>query len=190
MAHAPKRKARITPKFTANFANQLVKAKSVGDSAPFYSVTCVLPKDHPFWKELETYLHATLKEKFGKVPAKIADWPIKDGDQTEYDDWAGCSYFAPKRSEDDGAPEIIDTDREDIIDRSLIYSGMSCRISYRAAAWHHQSTNRRGVSVYLDNVQKLGDGEPIGRITPKAVDDFEDYVDDEDGEAEGESFLD
>lgn len=182
------RKARLTPKFTANFANQLLKAKTVGNSDPFFSVTCVLPKDHPFWKDLEGYLHEVLKEKFGRVPKKIRDWPIKDGDATDYDDWQGCYYFAPKRYEDDGAPEIIDRDREDIIDRSEIYSGMSCRVSYRASAWFHQPTNASGVSIYLDNVQKLGDGEPIGRVTPKAIDDFGDYVDDE--EEEGDSALD
>lgn len=177
------RTANLTPAFTASFANQLLKPKRVGNSDPFYSVTCVLPKDHGFWATLEEQLNDCLKEKFGKIPKKIRDWPIKDGNDTEYEDWQGCKYMAPKRFEDDGAPELIDRNREDIIDRSEIYSGMKCRISYRMSAWHHKDTNGYGVSIYLDNVQKLADGEPIGRVAPKAIDDFADYVDDDEGDS-------
>lgn len=177
---ATKTKTKNTPPFIASFAGQLLKAKSVGNSDPFFSVTCVIPKDDPFWKRLEGELNAALKDKFGKMPSKIRDWPIKDGDESEYDDWDGCFYIAPKRMASDGKPEIIDRDRDDIIDPAEIYSGMKCRISYHVAAWEYAPTNSRGCSIYLDNVQKLADGKKIGRVAPKAVDDFMDSVDDED----------
>lgn len=171
-------KANVTPKSTANFANQLLKSKSIGKSEPFYSVTIVRPKDDPFWKKLTDQLHGAIKEKYGKLPKKIRDWPIKNGDDTEYADWAGCSYFAPKRFEIDGRPQMVDTNLEEISDPSEIYSGMECRVSYRCSAW--QFENKTGVSVYMDNVQKTGDGTPIGRVAPKAVDDFAAGLDDED----------
>ncbi len=173
-----KRKANITPKSTANFANQLLKAKSIGKSDPFFSVTIVRPKEDPFWKKLTDQLHDAIKEKYGKLPKKIRDWPIKDGNDTEYADWQDCFYFAPKRFEVDGRPQMVNADLEEIMDPAEIYSGMECRVSYRCAAW--QFENKTGVSVYMDNVQKTNDGDPIGRVAPKAVDDFAAGMDDED----------
>jgi hypothetical protein len=174
--------ANLTPKFTANFADQLTRAKAIGDGAPFYGVTVVLPKEHKFWKKLKKQLDSALEEKFGSRPKKVANWPIKDGDDPEYAEyrWDGCNFLQLKRSEDDGRPQIIDLSGDDVIDRSEVYSGMECRCSYRIAAWFHQPTNRRGVSVYLDNVQKTADGERIGRKAAKACDDFADFLDDDD----------
>lgn len=170
-------KAFITPPFTANFAHQLLEAKALGDGAAHFSVTLALPKDHPYWAKLKNQLKEALVEKFDKIPDKVKHWPIKDGDQV---DWIpdGHNYVAFKRSENDGRPEVVGPDLQPIIDRSEIYSGMVCRASYRPGCWSNKFG--KGVSIYLDNVQKLKDGEKIGRVTPAAVDTFEEYLDEGD----------
>lgn len=161
----------MSPIFTANFAQQLIRAKGIGNGKPNFSVVLASAKNDPFWKILKGQLEAAQKEKFGKVfPAsKLRHYPIKDSDDVDWLD-DGQFYFAPKRSEDDGPPEIVDRDLQEIISPREIYSGMKCRVTYRCAAYDNDFG--KGVSVYLDNVQKTGDGEPIGRVTPKAIDDF------------------
>ena len=190
---AKERKKLITPPFTANFAQQLFKAKSTGDSDPCYSVVMVLPADHPFWEKIRKDIKAAYVKKFDKVPpsTKIAHngKPIRDADEVEWIKQEDSLFVTLKRKEDDGKPEIIDADKEDIIDMSEIYSGMICRASFNAGAWKYES--KYGTSLYLNNVQKLGDGPPIGRVTSKAVDDFETYVDDDDDDddEDGEDLL-
>lgn len=181
MAEKKKRKTFISDPFTLHFAQDVLKAKSVGgdDGARKYGATAVLPPDHPFWRKLEKQLNAAMKEKFGKVPERPKHWPIRDGGEVDYIDDA-MKFCTFKRFEDDGSPEIVDGDMDEIIDRSEIYSGIKCRVSYHVGAWDNKFG--RGASLYLDNVQKLDDGTPIGRTRTKAADDFEDWVsDDEDG---------
>ncbi len=185
---AEKRKNHISDPFTLNFARDVLKARAIGDGGPKFGATMVLPKDHPFWRKLEKQLKAALKTKFGKVPENPKHWPIRDGDLVDYIE-DGNNFCVFKRYEDDGAPEIVDRDMDEIIDRSEIYSGILCRVSYHVGAWSHPASGK-GASCYLDNLQKLKDGKPIGRVKAKAVDDFSDWVDDEEEENEGGSALD
>lgn len=187
MAEKQKRKVLMSDPFTLHFAQDVLKAKSVGDDGDKkYGATLVMPPDHPFWRKLEKHLNEAMRAKFGKVPAKPKHWPIRDGDEVEYVD-DGMLFCTFKRYEDDGAPEIVDRDMAEIIDRSEIYSGILCRVTYHVGAWDNRFG--RGASLYLDNLQKLKDGKPIGRTRSKAVDDFSEWVDDEE-EEEGGSALD
>jgi len=98
--------------------------------------------------------------------------PIRHGDETEYEDWEN-QKFCQASSED--RPGIIDIDGEDIIDFSELYSGAWYRASIRTYAWHYPQTNKKGVSIALDNVMKIRDDEPFsGRSS--AADDFAEYV--------------
>ena len=74
------------------------------------------------------------------------------------------------------APGIVDADRNPIMDRSEVYSGVYGRASINLYAFN--SNGNRGIACGLNNLQKIRDGEPLGG-KPRAEDDF-DTADDDD----------
>jgi hypothetical protein len=67
-------------------------------------------------------------------------------------------------------PGIVDENAEPIMEKSEVYSGIECRVSYRCFTYDNES---KGVSFALVNVQKLGDGVRLSG-NPSAEDDFAD----------------
>lgn len=58
------------------------------------------------------------------------------------------------------APGIVDADRQPIIERSEMYSGIYGRASINFYAFN--VNGNRGIACGLNNLQKLRDGEPLG----------------------------
>ena len=75
----------------------------------------------------------------------------------------------------------MDADRNPIIDRAEVYSGVYGRASINMYAFN--TNGNKGIACGLNNLQKISDGEPLGGMT-RAADDF---ADDDDGD---EDFLD
>lgn len=74
-------------------------------------------------------------------------------------------------------PGVVDRKAKPILKESEVYSGMKARCTY--AVWAYDKEGNKGVTLLLNNVQKIEDGERLaGR--PDAEDDFE-PVDGEDG---------
>ena len=71
---------------------------------------------------------------------------------------------------------IADADRQPILERSEVYSGVYGRASITFYAFN--SNGNRGIACGLNNLQKLADGTPLGGHS-RAEDDFADD-DDED----------
>ena len=67
------------------------------------------------------------------------------------------------------APGIVDADRNTIIDRSEVYSGVYGRASINLYAFN--SNDNKGIACGLNNLQKIKDGEPLGGKS-RAEDDF------------------
>lgn len=161
----------VTPEFRGSFVT-LNRPRAFGDKEPQFGINIVIPKEHRFWEKLERIKQKAAEKKFGTVPKKLVS-TRKDGDNSDYPEWEGC-YSIPATSKD--RPGCVDTELEDIVDRSELYSGAWYRVSVRAYGWHHTETNRKGVSLQLDNVMKVRDDEPFsGRSA--AMDDFADHVD-------------
>ncbi len=160
-----------TPEFRGSFVT-LKKPRAFGNDPPKYSITITLPDDHEFWDDLMDKVDAAAEKRWeGKIP-KNMHIPIRYGDETEYEDWED-SKFCQASSEE--RPGIIDVDGEDIIDFSELYSGAWYRATIRAYAWHYPETNKKGVSLALDNVMKIKNDEPFsGRSS--AADDFAEFV--------------
>lgn len=104
--------------------------------------------------------------------------PLRDGDKERPDDptYRGC-YFINATST--FKPEVVDENRELILDSSELYSGIYGRASVNFFAYNH--TGNRGIGCGLQNLQKLADGEPLGGRS-RAADDFAD-------EDDGDDFL-
>jgi hypothetical protein len=107
-------------------------------------------------------------------PLAILKTPLRDGDTERPDDeaYADC-YFVNANS--GTAPGIVDADRNEILNRSEVYSGVYGRASINFYAFN--SNGNKGIACGLNNLQKIRDGEPLGGKS-RAEDDF--ATDDED----------
>ena len=158
--------------------------KSINGGAPKYSVSLIIPKsDTKTIEKIQAAIQAAYEEGQGKlkgngksVPAlSVLKTPLRDGDAERPDDEAYAdSYFVNANS--GTAPGIVDADRNPIIDRSEVYSGVYGRASINFYAFN--SNGNKGIACGLNNLQKIRDGEPLGGKT-KAEDDFATEDDDD-----------
>ena len=161
------------------------EAKSINGGTPKFSVSLIIPKsDTQTVEKVKAAIQAAYQEGEAKlkgnsrtVPALSAiKTPLRDGDIERPDDPAYAnSYFINANSTT--APGIVDADRQPIIDRSEVYSGVYGRASINLYAFN--SNGNRGIACGLNNLQKIRDGEPLGGRT-RAEDDFADLDDNDD----------
>lgn len=124
------------------------------------------------YEEGESKLKGTAKV----CPAlDVIKTPLRDGDKERPGDEAyKDSYFINANSAT--APGIVDADRQQIIDRSEVYSGVYGRASINLYAF--TSNGNRGIACGLNNLQKIRDGEPLGGKS-RTEDDFATEEDDD-----------
>lgn len=171
------------PKTRWSYAN-VWDAKSINGGAPKYSVSLIIPKsDTKTVKKIQAAIQAAYEEGQSKlkgngksVPAlSVIKTPLRDGDAERPDDEAyKNSYFINANSAT--APGIVDADRNPILERSEVYSGVYGRASISLYAFN--SNGNRGIACGLDNLQKISDGEPLGGKS-RAEDDFDTDDDDD-----------
>ena len=151
--------------------------KSINGGAPKYSVSLIIPKnDAKTLAKIRAAIQAAYEEGQGKLkgngktvpPLSTLKTPLRDGDAERPDDPAYAnSYFLNANS--GTAPGIVDANRDPILNRSEVYSGVYGRASVNFYAFN--SNGNRGIAVGLNNLQKLSDGDPLGG-KPRAEDDF------------------
>lgn len=152
-------------------------AKSINGGTPKYSVSLIIPKsDTATINKIKDAIQAAYEEGQSKlkgngktVPAlSVLKTPLRDGDLERPDDEAYAdSYFVNANSAT--APGIVDADRQEILDRSEVYSGVYGRASINFYAFN--SNGNKGIACGLNNLQKIKDGEPLGGKS-RAEDDF------------------
>jgi hypothetical protein len=103
---------------------------------------------------------AKLKGNGKTVPAlSVLKTPLRDGDLERPDDAAYANaYFVNANATT--APGIVDADRNPIMSRSEVYSGVYGRASITFYAFN--SSGNKGIACGLNNLQKIRDGEPLG----------------------------
>ena len=142
--------------------------KSINGGTPKYSVSLIIPKsDTVTVNKIKAAIQAAYEEGESKLegPSKVGPaldvikTPLRDGDKERPGDEAYAnSYFINANSAT--APGIVDADRQPIIDRSEVYSGVYGRASINLYAFN--SNGNRGIACGLNNLQKMRDGEPLG----------------------------
>lgn len=156
--------------------------KAINGGSPKYSVSLIIPKsDTATIKKIEAAIESAYKEGEAKlkgngrsVPAlSVLKTPLRDGDAERPDDEAYANaYFVNANSST--APGIVDADRQPILERSEVYSGVYGRASINFYAFN--SNGNKGIACGLNNLQKIRDGEPLGGKS-RAEDDFADEED-------------
>ena len=164
------------PKTRWSYAN-VWDAKSINGGTPKYSVSLIISKsDTKTVKKIQAAIQAAYEEGQSKlkgngksVPSlSVIKTPLRDGDAERPDDEAyKNSYFINANSAT--APGIVDADRNPILERSEVYSGVYGRASISLYAFN--CNGNRGIACGLNNLQKISDGEPLGGKS-RAEDDF------------------
>jgi hypothetical protein len=153
------------------------EAKSINGGTPKFSVSLIIPKsDTRTIAKIKAAIEAAYREGEAKLkgngkavpPLSAIKTPLRDGDTERPDDPAYAnSYFINANSST--APGIVDADRQPILERSEVYSGVYGRASINFYAFN--SNGNRGIACGLNNLQKIRDGEPLGGKS-RAEDDF------------------
>jgi len=153
------------------------EAKAIKDGKPKFSVSLIIPKsDMKTLSKIKAAIVAAYDEGEAKLkgngktvpPLAALKTPLRDGDAERPDDPAYAdAYFINANSAT--APGVVDADRQEILNRSEVYSGVYGRASVNLYAFN--SNGNKGIACGLNNLQKIRDGEPLGGKS-RAEDDF------------------
>jgi hypothetical protein len=163
-----KSKARpnvITPTFVASYPKIFKAEKNELSGKDEFSVVALFKKGEDL-ALLKKEAEAVLVEEFGadktKWPKGLKS-PFRDQSDREKDGVMpaghekGAIFITLKTGY---KPQVVDANVQPILDESEIYAGCICRASVRAS--YFDKAGNKGVSFYLQNLQKVKDGEPIG----------------------------
>lgn len=160
------------------------EAKSINGGTPKFSVSLIIPKsDTATVAKVKAAIEAAytdgeskLKGNGKSVPAlSVLKTPLRDGDIERPDDAAyENAYFINANATT--APGIVDVDRNVILSRNEVYSGVYGRASISFYAFN--SNGNKGIACGLNNLQKVRDGEPLGSRA-SAESDFASDADDD-----------
>ena len=180
-----KTKVITGPRTRWSYAN-VWEPKSINGGTPKYSVSLIIPKsDTKTIAKIQAAIEAAYKEGEAKlkgngksVPAlSVLKTPLRDGDAERPDDEAyKNAYFVNANAT--SAPGIVDADRNPVLTRSEVYSGVYGRASINLYAFN--SNGNKGIACGLNNLQLIRPGEPLGGKASAdadfATDDDEDFL--------------
>lgn len=176
----------VTPVFRANWINVFKPRESMeAGKKPQYSVTCLFKKGENL-DVLKEAANKAIIEAWGadktkwpkemKLPFKDQGVALKTRDDgTEYlpnGYEKGAVYFEAKTV---NKPGVVDANAQPILDETELYSGCYMRASVVFKAYDY--LGKKGITVYLQNLQKVKDGESLAGKT-RAEDEFSAIKDD------------
>ena len=160
--------------------------KSINGGTPKYSVSLIIPKsDTKTVAKIKAAIEAAYQEGQAKLkgngrsvpPLAAIKTPLRDGDIERPDDPAYANaYFINANSPNQ--PGIVDADRNPVLTRSEVYSGVYGRASINLYAFN--SNGNKGIACGLNNLQLIRSGEPLGGKASAesdfATDDDDDFL--------------
>ena len=156
------------PKTIFSYLNVNEPKVPMGGGTPKYSVSLIIPKSDTVTvgkikaaiEEAYRDGQSKLKGNAKSVPAlNTLRTPLRDGDLERPDDPAYANaYFVNANSTT--APGVVDANRNEILDKSEVYSGCYGRASISFYAFN--ANGNKGIACGLNNLQKIKDGEPLG----------------------------
>lgn len=158
----------ITPEFRVSFPNLFRPSKIDENSEPKYSVTMLFKKGEDL-KLLKQAAAAAAKEKWGDDVPKDLRSPFRNQGEKDYDGYEEGAIFITCSSK--SKPGLVNQKVQPIISEEDFYAGCYARAEVVASAYGGKGTKfKPGVTFYLQNVQKLRDGDPFsGRNKPENV---------------------
>lgn len=159
-----------TPKFRVSFPNVFKARKNDLNGKDEFSVTAVFPKGTDL-SVLKKAANDAIVEKLGadksKWPKGLRN-PIRDQAEREKEGKlpegyeAGAFFINLKATQ---RPGVVDQNVQDILEERDFYAG--CWAIANVRAYYYDQKGNKGVSFGLQNIQKVGDGDPLGgRVRP------------------------
>lgn len=150
-----------TPEFRLSFPALFEKRAFAGqkEEDAKYRMVMVFPKATDL-TALKAVVRKAAEKKWPDAATRPKDLrsPFRDG--SEKKDTAGFGpdvIFISASTKD--RPGIVNRNLEDIIDREEVYAGCYCRATI--TPWAYDQAGNRGVSFFINNIQKLRDGDPL-----------------------------
>lgn len=138
--------------------------------APRYSISAIIPKeDQDTLNIIKAAVDQVLRNEFSQcdeTEIQALRLPLLDGDLLRSGDknYEGC-YFLNANSR--YQPQVVDQDLMPITERKQVYAGCYGKISVTFYAY--EVNGKRGIAAGLGNIQKLRDGEHLGRRMSAAM---------------------
>lgn len=140
-----------------------------------YAATFLVPKDDKQAKTLKKAIKSAVEEKFGKDAPKNLKSCLKDGDEVEYDGYAGMWAIKANTKR---RPVLLNRDKTAIAEEDdILYPGCYVNASVEVYGLDNQYGKR--VSCQLNGIQFCKDGEMFGNANT-SMDDFDELDDDDD----------
>jgi hypothetical protein len=171
----------ITPEFRVSYPKVFKPERNDLNGSDEYSLVALFAKGADLSK-LKAACKAAVEAKWGtdekKWPKNLrmpfrdqADRAKTDDDGNEYlpDGYVEGAFYLNLKSQK--RPGVVNSRNEDIIDDSDFYGGCYARAQVNAKAY--DKNGNKGVSLYLNHVQKLRDGDPFGSAPRNAASVFE-----------------
>ena len=160
----------VTNKVRFSYAKVFQPKAAVEGGTPKYSVSIIIPKSD---KETVAKLQKAFEDCkasnaafFGGSIPKGLKGGLRDGDEEKDDPAYAGSYFINANSVK--RPEVIDLDRNLIMDPSEFYSGCYGRASITFFPYNTQGS--KGIACGLNNLMKTEEGEKLGGVSSAAMD--------------------
>ena len=125
-----------------------------------YSLELLFSKKDPLAKDMFKIVEKLSADHFGIKPDKLSSFPIKDGDDKDKEEYEGKYYMTLSMPQDAGPLPVFDTDMDEMVNPSDFYAG--CWAAANVAFKTYTTAGRKGVTLYLQSVIKIDDGERIG----------------------------
>jgi len=120
--------------------------------------------DKAAWEKMKEAANIALSAKFKKRTNEMKN-PFRDGNvkegKPEYEDKIFVTFSTQENADPDMNPKVVGPNNKRIFQESGdFYNGCYARVTYNASAFDHTAGNK-GVAFYLNNVQKVRDGEKL-----------------------------
>ena len=155
----------VLPTGVASFPN-LFEPSGLPGTEPKYSITVLFDKKEDL-SQLKAACDAAVLKKWPDAASRPANitMPVMDGDDKkdasgkQRPEFEGRKYILAK-AKMSHPPKAIQANLQPILDASEIYGGAEVKVSVSAYGWNFGGKN--GVSLGLNVVQKVGEGEKFG----------------------------
>ena len=140
-----------------------------GTDTEKYAATLLIDKNDPQVATIKDAMKAVATEKFGNNMPKSLKSCLQDGDEKEYDGYAGCIAIKATTKR---RPVVIDGQKTPIIEEDdKIYAG--CYVNASIDLWCMDNQYGKRVLASLNGVQFAADGDAFGNSSTSALSDFD-----------------
>ena len=158
-----------------SFPSIFKRASFDGNEGKF-EATFLLDKDRDAAQiaKIEAAIDEAIKESKVKVPSDKRC--LKDGDDVEYDGYAGCMSL---KASSNKRPTVIDRDKTPLAeDDGKPYAG--CYVNAIVDIWIQNNNYGKRANCNLYGIQFVKDGTPFGAGDVDVTDEFDAFDDDDD----------